>query len=158
MRDVLSIALGILVLGALAFFGFRAYAAHEKERFEASGKTYVEMIAPKIISSPDFSQELLKQASPALLQQLTNSANSAHAQGHVAQESKRIQNLGALKSYNGSSGEANVSFTFHGEDVTASYAGTADFVNGSMLVLVDLVWVKGQWQIRSFQLTPMPRQ
>jgi hypothetical protein len=156
MRGVFTVVLGILLLGALSFFGFRSYAAHEKARFDASGKAYVDMMAPKIMSTPDdFSQELLKQASPALLQQLTTSVNSAHAQGHVDQEAQRIKKLGDLKSYSGGSGESSVSFTFHGKEVTASYTGTAYFTNGPMLVFVDLEWVKNQWQIRSLQLSPV---
>src|SRR5476649_2090265 len=102
MKKLLSIVGGIclvLILGVAAFIG---YAAYQGRGLDASSKAYVDENVPTIISTWS-KQELLTRASPQLLKVVNEKPEQ------LDQLFRMFSKLGAMRSYDGSKGDSNVS-------------------------------------------------
>jgi hypothetical protein len=107
---------------------------------DASSKGYVDKNIPLIISSWS-KDELLKRASPQLL----NVINEKPYQ--IDRLFQGFAKLGAMRSYDGSKGDSNVSYTNKdGKVITAAYIADATFQNGNAHITVRLIQSSGSWQ------------
>jgi hypothetical protein len=140
MKKFLAIIGGVALIAVLLVGGFIGYAAYQGRALDASSKAYVDKNVPLIISSWS-KDELLKRASPQLLKIVDEKPDQID---HLFQE---FAKLGAMRSYDGSKGDSNVSYTNKdGKVTTASYIADATFENGNARVTVRLIQTSGSWQ------------
>ncbi len=65
----------------------------------------------------------------------------------------KFRELGALQSYQGASGQANMNYTTDaGKRVTARYVANLEFETGPATAVVDLIREDGQWKIYHFTI------
>jgi hypothetical protein len=63
--------------------------------------------------------------------------------------------LGSFQTYDGSTGDSNVSYTTkNGKVITASYTSTATFQNGKIDIQVKLIQINGDWMLLGFNVSP----
>lgn len=145
MKSILSflgVIFLILVLSAAAFFGYCAYTGG---KLDASSKAYVDESVPAIISTWS-KEELIKRASPQLRQKSSDE--------QITQLFNTLSNrLGAFRSYDGTKGDSNVSFTTqNGRVVTASYLAKATFQYGKAEIQIKLIQSQDSWEILGFHV------
>ncbi|HMA87634.1 MAG TPA: hypothetical protein VKP89_02695 [Burkholderiales bacterium] len=132
-----------LVIGVGSIVGYLFYVG---PRLDASSKAYVDEQVPIIVSTWS-KEELLKRASPELRRAITD-------ERQLDQLLARLSRLGKLKHYDGSKGEANISFLVRaGKVVTASYIAGATFENGSAQIAIRLIRHGDQWQLLYFNVS-----
>jgi hypothetical protein len=138
---------GVIALVAVALIvGFIGYSAYQGRALDASSKAYVDRNVPLIISSWS-KDELLKLASPQLLNIINEKPDQID---HLFQG---FSKLGAMRSYDGSKGDSNVSYTNKdGKIVTASYIADATFENGNAQISVRLIQASGTWHFLLFNV------
>lgn len=146
MQRILSI-IGAISLAIIIGIGFFiAYATHEGDRLDASSKAYVEINVPIIVSNWS-TQELIKRASPQMLNTIRDRP------GQLNQLFHRLSLLGVMQSFGRVKGESNLSYTLsNGKHVTASYVATARFANGTANIRIKLIRHAGHWKILAFHV------
>ena len=146
MKKFLSIVGGIVLVVVLMAAGFIGYLSYQGRGLDASSKAYVDKNLPLIVSNWS-KRDLLKQASPQLLTIINENPDQ------IDRLFKGLARLGALRSYDGSKGDANISYTNKdGKLITAFYIANATFENGSAQITVRLIQVSGQWKFLMFQV------
>jgi hypothetical protein len=146
MRKALAVVGGIALIAMLLIGGFIGYSAYEGHGLDASSKEYVDKNIPLIISSWS-KDELLKRASPQLLQVLNKKPDQ------IDRLFQDFAKLGAMRSYDGSKGDSNVSYTNKdGKLVTAAYIADATFANGSAHISVRLIRTYDSWELLMFNV------
>jgi hypothetical protein len=89
----------------------------------------------------------LKRASPQLLNVINQKPDQVD---HLFQG---FAKLGAMRSYDGSKGDSNVSYTNkEGKVTTASYVADATFEKGNAHISVRLIQTSGSWQFLLFNV------
>ena len=137
--------LGGLFLGVLVVVGaLVGYAAHKGSKLDASSKSYVDQTLP-VIAAKWSKDELLKRASPELLQQINANPDQTDLLfGKFSQ-------LGELKSYDGSKGDSFVLVNpMKGKIITANYLARATFEHGDAQISIRLIQHDDQWQYLNF--------
>lgn len=138
---VLGVVFLILIFIGAAVIGYSAYVG---VKLDASSKAYVDESVPTIVSTWS-KDELVKRASPELRAMTSN--------GQLDQLFALFTKLGAFQSYDGATGESNISFTSKdGEVVTASYIAHATFENGKAEIKIKLIHHNDAWQILGFHV------
>ena len=146
MKKFLLIFGGIALIALLLATIFIGYSVYKGRSLDASSKEYVDNTVPMIVSSWS-KDELLKRASPQLLQVISEKPDHLDSLFHG------FAKLGAIRSYDGSRGEANVSYTNKsGKVISASYTADVKFENGNAQIRVRLVQVSGSWQFLMFNV------
>lgn len=113
---------------------------------DTSSKEYVDKNIPIIVSSWS-KDELLKRASPQLMKIVDDKPDQID---HLFQG---FAKLGVMRSYDGSKGDSNVSYTNRdGKVITAAYFARATFENGSAQISVRLIQTSGSWQFLLFNV------
>jgi hypothetical protein len=133
----------LLVLGGL--IGFGIYAGN---RLDVSSKAYVDESVPAIVTH--WSQdELSRRESPQFRRTTSDS--------ELTVLFNRFAQLGGLRSYDGSRGDANLNFMpGTGLQITAAYIAQATFQNGKAELRVNLIQIDGNWRILGFRIeSPM---
>jgi hypothetical protein len=111
---------------------------------DAESKAYVAAAVPAITAGWS-QQELLKRASPELRDSIKP--------GQLTALFGLFSRLGPLVSYEGATGEANMSyFTGTGGTVSATYVAKAKYQNGEAVIRIVLLKRDGQWMIQNFHL------
>ncbi len=130
---IIALAVGFFILS-------RGAAGLDKE-----ARAYIDANIPVIMANWD-PAELIKRASPELMKV----APREKIEELFAVFAKR---LGPLREYQGSKGEANISFTFKtGKVVTAAFSSQAVFEKAPALILCRIVKLGDHWQITSFRV------
>ncbi len=112
---------------------------------DKESKVFVDSTIPPIIDSWDY-KELIKHASPGFL--LNSPAEEIASVFNVFSET-----FGPLKSYNGSKGLSNISFTIQdGMMVTAKYIAVATFEKAPATIHMRLIKNKEEWQYKKFHV------
>jgi hypothetical protein len=146
VRKFLAIIGGIALIAVLLIGGFVGYSAYQGRLLDASSKEYVNKNIPLIISSWS-KDELLKRASPQLLSVINEKPDQID---HLFQG---FAKLGAIRSYDGSKGDSNVSYTNRdGKVITAAYIADAIFENGDAHISVRLIQTSGSWKFLTFNV------
>jgi len=147
MKRVLTIIGGFALIAILLVGGFIGYSSYQGRALDASSKEYVDNNIPLIISSWSKDQ-LLNRASPQLLKVISEKPDEIdHLFAGFAK-------LGAMRSYDGSKGDSNISYTnTDGKVITASYVAEAKFANGNARITVRLIQMSGSWQFLLFNVT-----
>jgi hypothetical protein len=143
MKRTLQILGGILLAFVLVVAGGGGYFfVYLGPRLDASSKAYVDQALPAVVN--DWSREALwTRAAP----EFKNAVSAEQLDGLFE---KFSQALGKLQSYDGSSGEANMSLLLNeGKITTARYKSQMRFEKGPAEVSVGLIEHDGQWQILS---------
>ncbi len=125
------------VFGALVLNG---------KRLDKESRAYADSAVPAIAA--DWSvDELRKRASQEF--------DSAVDYDEIADYFDTLHQLGAFVSYQGSSGESTISISFrYGLEITADYAASVDFEDGSAEIQILLIKQDNLWQILDFKVTP----
>jgi len=112
-------------------------------RLDASSKAYVDQTVPLIVNA--WSEDALwVRAAPELKQKVTREQVKDLFE-------KCSRELGNLRQYDGSTGEANFGFAINnGKVVTARYVVKSTFEKGTADVAVGLIEHDGHWQLLSF--------
>lgn len=144
MKNVLMI-IGMFAVGSIVcvaiLIGFFIY---EGTKVDASSKSYVDANIPPIISN--WTQAELEKRESDAFRKSTTEEELTKLFGIFAK-------LGPMKSYDGATGDANMSFfTGTGTQVTARYVVNATFQNGKAEILVVLIQENGQWEIQGFRV------
>lgn len=129
---VVAVGVGILV--------------HKGNALDSESKAFVDRAIPAIVSAwkPD---QLLDRASDALRRNAPPD--------RVADMFGSLSRLGPLVRYEGSKGEATMSyFSGSGASVTALYVAIARFQNGRAIFRLFLVKQGGHWLIQNFHVDP----
>jgi hypothetical protein len=144
MKTALSI-IGIVFLVILVFLaGVIGFAIYAGNQLDASSKAYTDKSVSAIVANWS-KDELMKRESPQF--------REATSDDELAGLFNRFGELGALQSYGGAKGEANMNFTpATGLQITASYVAQATFQNGKAEIKVNLIQVDGAWQILGFRI------
>jgi hypothetical protein len=146
VRKFLAIIGGVALIAALLIGGFVGYSAYQGRVLDTSSKEYVDKNIPLIISSWS-KDELLKRASPQLLNVINEKPDQID---HLFQG---FAKLGAMRSYDGSKGDSNVSYTNRdGKVITAAYISDAIFENGDAHISVRLIQTSGSWKFLMFNV------
>jgi len=120
------------------------YLAYEGHVLDKSSKAYVDEAIPAIVTSW-LPHELLKRESSAFLK--------ATSDAQLMQLFVDFRRIGALQSYEGCKGEANIKYTLaSGKMITAAYSGQAIFQNGKAEIKVLLIQQNGEWKIQGFRI------
>lgn len=147
MRRFLQLVGGLFLLVVLGIGGFVAYVVYQGKALDASSKAYVQANVPAIVS-PWSKQELLKRASPQLLEQIRKHP------GKIDRMFQQLSSLGAMQRMGSVAGESNTSYNLpDSESITAAYVLRAVFANGSVDIKVRLILQKGKWKFLNFYVT-----
>jgi hypothetical protein len=146
VKNFLAVFGGIAFIAVLLIGGFIGHVAYQGRALDASSKGYVDKNIPLIISSGS-KDELLKRASPQLLNAITEKPDQIDRLFHG------LAKLGAMQSFDGSKGDSNVSYTSKdGKVITAAYVADATFQNGNAHITVRLIQSSGSWQFLLFNV------
>jgi len=152
VKRFLAIVGGIALIAILLIGGFIGYSAYQGRALDASSKEYVDKNIALIVSSWS-KDELLKRASPQLLKVV------AEKPDQIDHLFRGFAKLGAMRSYDGSKGDSNVSYTNKdGKVITASYIADATFENGNAHITVRLIQTSGSWQFLLFNVNMHMRE
>jgi len=147
MKTVLMILGVVFLILLIAVVGFVGYSAYIGTKLDASSKAYVDASVPAIISTWS-RNELIKRASPQL-----RKSTSDEQIGEFF--TKLAEQLGPFKTYDGSKGDSNMSYTTKdGKIITASYTANATFQNGKIDVQIKLIQINGEWLFLGFHVSP----
>jgi hypothetical protein len=147
MKTVFMVLGVIFLILIVLVAGFVGYAAYVGTKLDASSKAYVDASVPAIIATWS-KDEFKKRASPQLLQ-------SAPDEQIDSLFAKLAGQLGSFQTYDGSTGDSNVSYTTkNGKAITASYTSTATFQNGKIDIQVKLIQINGDWMLLGFNVSP----
>lgn len=143
MKRMLQILGGALVLILIIAGSTVAYLFYAGPRLDASSKAYVDQTVPLIVDK--WSEDALwVRAAPELKQKVTREQLKDLFE-------KCSRELGNLRTYDGSAGEANFGFAVNsGKVITARYLVKSTFEKGRADVAVGLIEHDGQWQLLSF--------
>jgi len=142
MKKALAIFGGIVLVLLLAFAGVFLYVAHIGPELDASSKAYVDSVVPVILRGWSV-DELEKRASPQFLK--------VAKRDQMTMLFSKLSQLGALKQYDGSKGDANISYTTkEGKVISAKYLAHARFENGDAEIRIALIQINGEWRILGF--------
>jgi len=144
MGVTLAVIGAIVLVLLLVVGGFIGYTAYIGNGLDKSSKEYVDDAIPAIVTawSPD---QLLKRESKAF--------QKATPDEQMVKLFEVFRKLGALKSYQGNKGEANISYTpENGKVVTATYVGSATFEKGDAQIRMVLTQENGAWKILGFRV------
>jgi hypothetical protein len=132
---------------AIAFVGLVSIAAYTGPSFDRASKAYADAAVVAIASGWN-EKDLVERASPQLMAAVGDQDRLDRALG-VWRE------LGALKKYDGSKGEAHIVFSWPGgRVVTATYVSRVEFEHGSATIEISLIRSDGAWKIRGFEVVP----
>lgn len=146
MKKILAVLGGVFLVLAAVIGVLLGYAAYQGSGLDKSSKEYVDNNLPAILSSWS-KDELLKRSSPQLLKVINEKPEQ------LQQLFDKISKLGALKTYNGSKGQAMVYVdAIKGKSTTANYESDATFEHGQAHIAVRLVQTSGQWQFLLFNV------
>ena len=125
------------VVGVLAVIG---------NRLDRQSKAFVDAAIPAIISDWDI-EEIRKLASPEFDDEVDYD--------DLARDLDALRQMGDLVEYKGSTGQSNITISFQfGYEITADYAGSADFEAASADIQLSLIRHGGRWQILDFMVKP----
>jgi hypothetical protein len=137
--------LAILALVILLAAGMAALAIIGRT-LDKESKAYVDAAVPAIVSAWDI-HELEKRASAEFDEETDYD--------QLGQMFEMLQRLGKLDEYKGSSGEASITISFSGYEITADYSALADFETGSAEIQMSLIKHGRWWQILGFRIRPV---
>ena len=142
MKTALSI-IGIVFLVLLILGGsFIGFVIYEGNKFDASSKAYADASIQAIVTNWS-KDELIKRESPQF--------RSATPDDQLIQLFSQLSQLGPLKSYEGSKGEAKMNVTpASGLEITAVYKAGGTFQNGEAEIKLTLTYANGEWKILGF--------
>ncbi|UCG33009.1 MAG: hypothetical protein JSU68_15270 [Phycisphaerales bacterium] len=137
---VLVICLLVIIGGVAAFFMIQA------QRLRQSGRQYVDVSIPAIMSTWD-PDELDHRASPELrLAMPRDEVTAMFAALH--------ERLGPMETYEGCDGEVTLSYTLdEGKAARGTYEAAAKCAKGTLKIQVDLIYVNNNWLIRNLTFT-----
>ena len=111
---------------------------------DASSKAYVDESVPAIVTT--WSQEEMTKRE-------SDQFRRATGDDQLTRLFTRFRELGALQKYEGSKGDANISFTpNNGLMVTGSYLANATFQNGKAEIRINVIRVGDTWKIYGFRI------
>ncbi len=142
----LLIGIGLLYTGLIliATIGYLAVKIFGKD-LDQESRAYVDQAVPLILTSWN-AEELLKRASPELLKKTPPKTIKS-----LFNEMSR--QLGPMKTYNGSEGEAHDSVNpEQGRQTVANYQAKAVFEKAPAKVDIKLILHNHEWKIFSFQV------
>jgi hypothetical protein len=113
---------------------------------DKESKAYVDAAVPAIITEWDIA-ELVKRASP----EFDEDADYEE----IKQMFVMLQRLGKLEEYNGSAGDASITISFSGYEISAEYTAIADFETASAEIQISLIKHGRRWQILGFRIRPV---
>lgn len=132
------------LLITLCIGAFLIFSTFWGKPLDESSKKYIDESIPAIASewSPE---ELLKRASPELINTINKNPESLN------KLFSKLQKLGKLNNYTGSSGESSATLNLSGPNsVTAGYIASVDFENGKAVVTIKLIQIDNEWKITYF--------
>lgn len=142
MKKLLMVLGGIFAFLIVIIVISIGFVAVKGSKLDSSSKAYVDESVPLIVSTWS-KDELLKRASPELRKVATDE--------EITQLFTKLSTLGALKSYDGSKGDAKINYDLKtGMTVSANYIAEATFENGKGHIKVTLLQRAGNWQILNF--------
>jgi hypothetical protein len=151
MKKFTYSAILILIIGGLGYYQFtHKYAKPVANKLEESAVAYLDEVLPRIIAHWS-KEELMKQASPRLLEHLK-------LQPKFFIELGKLNKLGKLRSYRGAEGYVRTIETINsGRTTLGYYKAFADYEKASVSLTVKLIWVDNSWRILVFNAwTPFP--
>ena len=135
----LGVVFAVLILIAGGLVGFAFY---RRNAMDTESKAYVDQAVTDVGRTWDKS-ELLKRASPELLKRASAD--------QIANLFQQLKSLGRLVHYDGSKGDAMMTFWIGKQTTTrAHYEAKATFENGPAHFRVDVSKLHGQWMIDGF--------
>ncbi len=144
VKTVLAV-IGAILLTLLSLAGgLFGYLFYVGKGLDQASKEYADQAIPAIVArwSPD---ELAKRESKAF--------RKAMGDQQLVQLFGIFRKLGAMKSFEGCTGESHISYSLNlTRVVTASYAGKASFDNGDAEIRVGLIQENGVWKIQGFHV------
>lgn len=136
---------GILCAAALIITSLYGVSLCQSHRFDESSRAYVLTNVRPILASWSMTA-LKKRASPRLLDVL----NKQGAQADCLMKS--FSQLGALTAEGDPQGRSDTAY-FSGKGTpTAIYEENDQFARGNATITIGLIFLKGQWWIRSFHV------
>lgn len=134
-----------LALIVLVTFAFGALYLYGK-KLDKESKAYADAAVLAIATDWNVA-ELKKRASREF--------DEAVDYEELADYFEELSQLGELVEYQGSSGESTITLSLrYGHEITADYAGTVEFEDGSAEMRLVLIKLDGQWQVLDFRVTP----
>lgn len=147
LKTILTIFGGLCGAIAIAFVGLVSIAAYTGPSFDKESKAYADAAVVAIASGWN-EKDLVDRASPQLMTAVGDEQRLDRALG-------TWRELGRLKKYDGSKGEANIVFSWPGgRIITAAYMSRVEFEHGSATIEVSLIRSDGAWKIRGFKVVP----
>ena len=147
MKKILIVFGGLcaaLLLGLVILIAVIAYTGRGLDK---ESKTYADAAIVAIASQWN-EQDLTDRASPQLMASVKNPADLERTFGI-------LRTLGPLKKYDGSKGDANMSFFWpQGKTITAAYVARAEFDHGTAMIKISLIKLSGGWKILGFNVVP----
>ncbi|MGX9416275.1 hypothetical protein ACWU4D_02875 [Vibrio sp. WJH972] len=126
---VATVAVGLLV--------------HKGSALDEESQKYVNTVTPEVLSSLD-KETLFLFAD----RELINSATS----DEFDKLFRKFRELGTLRSFNPSIGEANINFNDSNMTITGSYVMKAEFENGEAMIKVTVIKRGDEWKVIGFYI------
>lgn len=147
MKTILAIFGGLCGAIAIAFVGLVSIAAYTGPSFDKESKAYADASVVAIASGWN-EKDLAERASPQLMAAIGD-------QARIDRALAIWRELGPLKKYDGSKGEAHIVFGWPGgRIITATYVSRVEFEHGSATIEMSLIRADGAWKIRGFKVEP----
>lgn len=147
MRKFLAVLGGIFAVIIVLVAAAIGYVSYVGKGLDKSSQEYVDALVPAIAShwSKD---EVMRRASPELRELISNHPEDLDALF------RKLSTLGALKTYEGSKGEAMVFVDARkGKSTTASYTAPATFEHGKATFQIKLILSSDKiWQLIYFHV------
>jgi hypothetical protein len=132
---------GALVVAAIILFSFFMYFGGKLDK---GSKEFTDS-SILAISEGRGGDTLMERASTGLKERLDNST--------LAAMTASMSSMGKLIKYGGSHGEAHIGIVLGKETaITARYVADANYENGSLKFLIELVFVEGEWKINNLNI------
>ena len=146
MKNTIKV-MGFTILVIIILLGAgMAFLAIIGRTLDKESKAYVDAAVPAIIAEWDIN-ELEKRASPEF--------NEGADYEKIEQMFVMLQRLGKLEEYNGSAGDASITISFTGFEISAEYTAIADFETASAEIQISLIKHGRRWQILGFRIRPV---
>lgn len=134
-----SLLLVFVVIGGLGL----VFATIKGPALDRESRAFVDSAVQTICDDWN-EQALIDRAAPELIQ--------AVGQGVLERMFGRFRQLGDLRAYNGADGDASITLTSKGLNVTALYFARAAFAGGDAVIRVALTRRHGEWRIIGFKV------
>lgn len=144
MKKTLRVLGAIFLVLIVAGIVTGAILAKEGASLDAESHNYVDSSVTAIVSNWD-QNELLTRASSGFLVNMPPS--------DVDRLFAKLRTLGRLKTYNGSQGQARISFNQTGKTIVANYVASAEFDTGPAQISLTLIKNFGGWKIHWFYVS-----